>query len=58
MLFRRDEAAEDFRRAAEAVDLENRAATLGGGRKLPGSSLSDDGRISLSKFAMTRANKS
>ena len=52
MLFRRDEAAEDLRRAAEAVDLEKRAAILGGGRKLPGPSLSDDSIVSLSKLAM------
>jgi hypothetical protein len=53
MEFRRDDAAEDFRRAAEVVDLEKRAAILGGRRKLPGPSLSEDMVVSLSQFAMT-----
>ena len=49
---RRDEAAEDLRRAAEVVDLENRAAIRGGGRMLPGPSLSEDKMVSLSEPAI------
>jgi len=52
MEFRRDDAAEDFRRAADVVDLEKRAAILGGSRKLPGPSLSEDIMVSLSQLAM------
>ncbi len=55
MEFRRDDAAEDLRRAAEVVDLEKRAAILGGRRKLPGPSLSEDMVISLSQLAIVAA---
>lgn len=55
MEFRRDDAAEDLRRAAEVVDLEKRAAILGGRRKLPGLSLSEDMLVSLSQLAMVAA---
>lgn len=55
MEFRRDDAAEDLRRAAEVVDLEKRAAILGGRRKLPGPSLSEDMVVSLLQLAMVAA---
>jgi len=55
MEFRRDDAAEDLRRAAEVVDLEKRAAILGGRRKLPAPSLSEDMVFSFSQLAMVAA---
>ena len=54
MELRREDAAEDFRRAADVVVLEKRAKMRGGGKKLPGPSLSDDIMYSLPKPAMMK----